>query len=159
MHAVIRNTPAELIPKELFKEEKIQEYWSVLYSNISQESIGIDDVEECFLLYPKPKDMDTRHEISILYKNIREQFPNEAHAVCLDIFDNNLTLLVLKDMNIVFTGNINFSVNEDIVYHLANISLHFFEDISQITFYYEQLSPKILRFLKKYFEMQQFTTL
>ena len=154
MTTVIRNTPAELIPQELFIEEKIQEYWNVICSDSHHEHIGIDHLENSFLLYPKPQNVDTIHGISLMYKNIRDKFPNQSDAICIDVYDNDFNLLVLKNMNIVFTGYFHFTAKEDIVYHLANVSQHFFDDISKIMFCYEQISPKILRFLKTYFEMK-----
>ena len=155
MPIVIRNTPSGLIPQELFKEEKIQEFWNVLCPNSRNECIAADDLGHSFLLYPKPQNVETIHEISLMYKNIREQYPDEADAISIEVYDNDFNLLVLKDMNITFTGYFHFSVNEDIVYHLANVAQHFFEDVSQITFYYKQLSPKILQLLNEYFEMKQ----
>jgi hypothetical protein len=155
MPTIICNTPAGLIPQELFKEEKIQEYWNVLYPNSHQENIGVDDLGDSLLLYPKPKDIETVHEMSLIYKNIRDKFPNQADAICLDLYDDSFNLLVLKDMGIAFAGFFKFSVNEDIVYHIANVSQHFFEDISIQTIYYKQIPPKVLRFLAKYFELEQ----
>ncbi|MCL2246129.1 MAG: DUF3822 family protein [Lentimicrobiaceae bacterium] len=155
MPTVIRNTPSGLIPQELFKEEKIQEYWNVLYPEQQQVNIGTDDLKEFFLLYPKPKDTDTVHVISLMYNNLREKHPKQTEAICLEIADNNFNLLVLQNIEIVFAGYFLFSVKEDIVYHLANVSQQFFDDISQIIFYYNSLTPKMLSFLNEYFEMKQ----
>lgn len=156
MMTVIGNTPSGLIPKELFKEENIQEYWNVLYATLNQKSIGVDEFDDFFLIYPKPKDIETTHEISLMYKNMREKFSKQADAICFNVYEKSLSLLVLKEMKIAFTGYFTFSVEEDMVYHLANVAQHFFEDISQITFYYKHLSSKVLHFLKKYFQMKQF---
>ncbi|MCL1851263.1 MAG: DUF3822 family protein [Bacteroidetes bacterium] len=155
MPTIIRQTPSGLIPKELFTEKKIQEYWNVLCPNLFYESIRVDDLGEFYLLYPTPIDADTIHEITLMYKNIREKFPCQTATVCIDVYENNFNLLVLKDMNITFAGYFNFSVSEDIVYHLTNVAQLFFDDISQINFYYTQLSRNILSFLKKYFKMNQ----
>jgi hypothetical protein len=152
MHTVIQNTPTGLIPKELFKEEKTQEYWNVLCPNLPHEKIGVDELEEFYLLYPKQhNDVDTIHQINLIYQNIKEK----SDAIALDLYKNSFNLLVLKNMNIAFTGYFNFAVNEDIVYHIAHVALQYFEDISQINVYYKQLSPTILNFLKRYFEMVQ----
>jgi len=155
MLTVVRNTPSCLIPKELFKEETIQEYWNVLFPNSYNESIGCDNFEDSFLLYPKPQNTESIHEVSLMYKNIREQFFDKSEAICLNVDENICNLMILKDLNILFMGHFNFSVNEDIVYRLVNFSQHFFENISNITFFYRQLPPTTPSFLKKYFTMIQ----
>jgi len=155
MPTVISNTPVGLVPQELFKEEKTREYWNVLSQNQYQEHIGVDHLEYSFLLYPKPQDVETIHEITLMYNNLKNRSPKSIDAICLDVYENDFNLLVLKDMNLMLAGYFHFNTKEDIVYHLANVSQHFFEDLSQITYYYKQLSPKILHFLEDFFEMQQ----
>ena len=151
MPTVIRNTPTELVPQELFNAEKIQEYWSILYPNFTNETIGADELRDSVLLYPKPKEEDTIHTITQMYQNMRE----ETDAIGLEVYENSFNVLVMKNSNVAFVGYFNYVVNEDILYHLANVSQHFFEDISQITFFYKQLSSKMLILLNKYFEMKQ----
>jgi hypothetical protein len=155
MPVIIRNTPAGLIPKELFSKEKTQEFWNILFPNHYQEIIGVDKLEEFFLLYPKSKDVETQHHISILYQNINEKFPHQKQAMGFDGSENSFNVLLLKDMNIVFAGFFTFSVYEDIVYYLANVSQHFFDNISQITIYYQQINSKIWSLLNQYFELKQ----
>jgi len=155
MPTVIHNTPIGLVPKELFNEEKIQEYWNILYPNPQQENIGADEMEEFYLLYPKSKDTETVHYINLMYKSMKDNFPTQTDAICFDLSADIINLLVLKDKNIVYIGRFFFSVNEDIVYHLAHVAQHFFEDISRVKFFYPQLPSKILRFLEKYFEMKK----
>ena len=155
MPTTICNTPAGLIPQELFKEEKIQEYWNVLYPNLYQEFMGIDKLGEFVLLYPKPKDEETTHEITRMYQTMIEKFPQQTNTIGLYIYENSFSMLAVKDRNVVFVGFFYFSADEDIVYHLAHVSHHFFENISQIKFYYQQLSPKMLHLLNNYFEMTQ----
>jgi len=155
MPEIICNTPAVLIPQELFNEKLIQEYWNVLYPDKHREKIETENLGDFFLLYPKNKESDSVHEISLMYKNIREKYPNQTNAICLEVYENHISLLVLKECHIVYTGYLHFSVKEDIVYHLANVAQHFFEDISPGIFYYRQLAPKLLRLLKDYFEMNQ----
>jgi len=154
MPTVIRNTPACLIPKELCKEEKIQEYWNMLYVAPQYESIGKDELENCFLLYPKPKDADAIHEITFMYNDLQEKFPHQMNAICINAYEEGFNLLALKAGQIAYTGYFHISVKEDILYHLINISQQFFENTAQITFFYQQLSPTILRFLNQYFEMK-----
>jgi len=155
MPTVIRNTPSELIPQELFNTEKTQEYWNVLYPDLNNETIGIDKFGAFFLLYPKPKEEKTIHEITLLYQHIKEKFPNQANALGVKVYENNFNVLVMKDQNIVYVGYFNFAVNEDIVYHTANVAQHFFEDNTQITCFYKQLSSQMLKLLNVYFEMKQ----
>jgi hypothetical protein len=155
MHAVIRNTPAGLIPQELFKSENTQEYWNILYPNLQQESIAAETLGAFFLLHPKTSEEGTIHEISLMYQNIKEKFSNQADAICLNVDNNTLSLLVLKENEIAFTGYFNYAVDEDIVYHLANITRQFFEDVSQITVFYKQLTQKKLHFLNHYFKMKR----
>ncbi|MCL2289716.1 MAG: DUF3822 family protein [Bacteroidetes bacterium] len=154
MAIVICNTPSCLIPKELFKEEKIHEYWNALYATpLHHESIGKDELENFFLLYPSPKDIDSTHEISFMYKSLREKFPDHFHAICINVHDTGLNLLALKDQHIIYTGYFHYSVKEDILYHLTNIFQQFFDNNIQVTFFYQQLSPPILRLLNNYYEM------
>ena len=155
MPTVIRNTPACLIPKELFKEEKIQEYWNVLCVEPQYDNIEKDDLENCFLLYPKPKDTDSIHEITLMYNDLRKKFPNQTCAICINVYEDGFNLLALKNEHIVYTGYFHLSVKEDVLYHLINISQQFFENMAQIIFFYQQLSPTILRFLNHYFEMKK----
>jgi len=155
MPTLIQNTPALLIPKELFNEEKIREYWNVLHPVSHLENLGKDDLENFFLLYPKPNDEDSIHEISILNKEFREKFPNNEHAVCMNVYEDGFNLLVIKNREIVYTGYFRLSVKEDVLYHLANASQHFFEDISAVVFAYQQLPAAVLRLLDNYFDMKK----
>ena len=155
MPTVIRNTPTCLIPKELFKEEKIRDYWSVLYAAPHYESIGKDDLENSFLLYPKPKDADTVHEITLVYKDLQEKFPDQIHAICINVYDDGVSLLALKDRQIAYTGHCQYTVKEDVLYYLTNVFQQFFENIAQVNFFFQQLPPDILRLLDNYYEMQK----
>jgi hypothetical protein len=155
MPSIVRNTPTLLIPKELFKEDKIQEYWSVLHPVSQLDNIGKDNLGNFYLLYPKPNDADSIHEINNIYIEFQNRFPNHAHAVCVNVYEKSFNLLVIKDKDVAYTGYFHFSVKEDILYHLINISQHFFEDISQVVLGYQQLSPAILRLLSNYYEMKK----
>jgi hypothetical protein len=155
MPKIVQNTPSLLIPKELFKEEKIREYWSALHPVSQYENIGKDDLENFFLIYPKANDKDSIHEISVLYKEFREKFPNNEHSICFNVYEEGFNLLVIKAQKMAYTGYFRFSVKEDVLYHLANISQHFFEDIYQIVFAYQQLPAEILRLLNNYYEMKK----
>ena len=155
MSTIIRNTPSELVPKELFNAEKIQEYWNVLYPNLNNETIGADELGAFFLLYPKPKDTEALHIIIPMYQNMKEKCPNQVDAIGVEVYENSFNVLAMKDRNIAFVGYYNFAANEDILYHLANVAQHFFEDISQITCFYKQLSSQMLKLLNTYFEMKQ----
>jgi len=156
MSTVICNAPSCLIPKELFQEEKIQEYWNVLYATqLHHESIGKDELENFFLLYPNPKNVDAIHEISFMFKELREKFPNQPHAVCINVHDTGFNLLALKEQHIAYTGYFHYAVKEDILYHITNIFQHFFDDNTQVAFFYQQLSPAILRLLSNYYEMKK----
>jgi hypothetical protein len=152
MPAIIRNTPACLIPKELFKEEKTQEYWNVLYPH--QENMQKEDLDNYFLIYPKPKEADSTHDISSMYKEIRKKYPNQENSICINVFDEMFNIIALKENSIIYAGNFCFSEKEDILYHLTNISQQFFENIS-VTFFYQQLSTPVLRLLNKYYEMKK----
>ena len=153
MPTVIRNTPACLIPKELCNEEKIQEYWNVLSVNPHQERITKDDLGDFFLLYPN-KEWDAIHEISFMYQNFQKQFPEQNHAICLNVYETGFHILAIKDAKIVYVGYFQSSVNEDIMYHLANITQQFFENIS-VTFFYQQLPVSVLRLLNNYYEFKK----
>ena len=156
MPTVICNAPSCLIPKELFKEEKTQEYWNILYNMpLHHEDIGKDDLENFILLYPSPKEVNSIHEISFMYNSLQEKFSGQSHAICINVHDNGLSLLTLKDRHIVYTGYFRFSANEDVLYHLANVTQHFFENISQVTFFYQKLPPTVLRLLNNYYEMKE----
>jgi len=155
MFLVVRNTPSLLIPKELFQNEKIKEYWNVLYPCYPSENFGIDDLENFFLLYSKPNEEDSIHEISVLYKEFPGKFPNHEHAVCINVYEDGVSFLVIKDKSIAYTGYFKFSVNEEVLYHLTNIYQHYFENIYQVVFAYQQLSPAILRLLCNYYEMKK----
>jgi hypothetical protein len=153
MPTVVRNTPACLIPKELCKEEKIQEYWNVLAVTLLHEPVVKDDLGDFFLLY-QSKESDTVHEISLMYQYLQEKFPEHNHAGCINVYDEGFNLLAVKDGKIIYAGYFHFSVNEDILYHLANISQQFFENI-QVTFFYQQLTPPVLRLLNNYYDMKK----
>jgi len=155
MPTITHNTPTLLIPKELFKEEKIHEYWNVLYPDYSSEIIGKDELENFYLLYPTSNNEDSIHEISVLLKDFKEKFPNNENAICINVYDENLTLLVVKNQNIEYAGYFHFSVKEDVLYHLTNTAQQFFENISQVVFCYQQIFPAILRLLENYYEMKK----
>jgi hypothetical protein len=155
MPKIILNTPSLLIPKELFMEEKNREYWNALLPVSPFENIGKDDLENFFLLYPKVNDEDSIHEISVLYKKFRKKFSNIEQAICINVYEDGFNLLVLKSHKIEYTGYFCFSVKEDVLYHLANISQHFFEDIYKIVFAYQQLPSEILRLINNYYEMKK----
>jgi len=155
MPTIIRNTPTCLIPKELFKEEKIRDYWSVVDAATHHESIGKDDLENSFLLYPKPKDADTVHEITLIYKDLQEKFPDQVHAICINVYVDGFCLLALKDRQITYIGHSQYTVKEDVLYHLANVFQQFFENIAKVNFFYQQLPSDILRLLNNYYEMKK----
>jgi len=155
MPTVIRNAPACLIPKELFKEEKIRDYWNVLHPISDHESIEKDDLENSFLLYSKPKDADTVHEITLIYKDLQEKFPDQIHAICIHVQDDGFCLVALKDRKIAYTGHFRYAVKEDVLYHITNVFQRFFENTAQINFFYQQLPPDILRLLNNYYEMKK----
>jgi hypothetical protein len=155
MPAVIQNTPSGLIPKELFIDEKIQEYGNVLFGITQEGKIGKDDLKTCFLIYPKHNEENTIHEMSVMYHNIRDNYFKKNQVIGVNIYDEGFNVLVLRDMKIALTGYFHLTAFEDIVYHISNISQQFFEDIFEIEFFYQYIPPKILQFLSKYFEMKK----
>jgi len=155
MPTLVQNTPFLLIPKELFKEEKIREYWNLLHPKSQSENLGKDDLINFFLLYPKPNDENSIHEISVLYKEFMEKFPKNEHAVCANVYEDGFCILVIKNREIAHASYFNYSVKEDVLYHIANISQHFFEDVAQIIFAYQQFPPTVLRLLDNYYEMKK----
>ena len=155
MPTVICNTSPCLIPKELFKEEKIQAYWHCLNAPTNDERIGKDELQNFFLLYAKSKNEDTIHEITSMYQNMQEHFQNQKHAICVSENDKGINLFALKDGNMVYAGCFQCTAKEDVLYHLTNMSQQYFEDISSIAFFYQQLSSDTLRFLNQYYEMQK----
>jgi hypothetical protein len=156
MPAVICNAPSCLIPKELFQEEKIQAYWNALYSiPLPKENIGKDDLENFFLLYPNANQVYEIHEISLMYNTLKEKFPEQIHAICMNVRENECNLLALQNSQIVFTGYFQFTANEDVLYHLANMVHQFYENSTPITFLYQQLSPSLLRLLNNYYDLKE----
>ena len=155
MTTQICNSPSCLIPKEFFDEEKIQEYWKVLYPKQSHESIGIDDLERFFLLYTKPQNVESVHDIHLMYNSLTDKCSDLEDAICINVYEEGFNVLVLKNRNIEFVGYFHFSVKEDILYHLVNISQHFFEDFYQVDLFYKQLSPSLMHLLNNYFIMKQ----
>jgi len=154
MPTTIHNAPFCLIPKELFKEEQMSEYWNLLYPPPSPENYGIDELENSFLIYPKSNDEDTVHEIGLIYKILREKFSDQANIIFINLWEEKIYLLVIKEHALAFAGYINYTVKEDVLYHLANISQQYFEDILLVNFMYQQLSPSVLRLLNNYYEMK-----
>jgi len=152
---LIQNIPSLLIPKELYKEEKIQEYWNVLHPDSQSEYLGKDDLGSFFLLYPKIDKEDSIHEISVLYKEFMNKFPNNEHAVCVNVYENGVNLLVIKNREIAYAGYFRISLKEDVLYHLANVTQQFFDDVPAIIFAYQQLPATVLRLLGNYYEMKK----
>jgi hypothetical protein len=101
------------------------------------------------------KDVDSIHEISCMYKKILEKYPQQACSICIDVYDEVFNIIALKENAIAYAGHFCFSVKEDILYHLTNISQQFYENVSQVTFLYQQLSANMLRLLNKYYEMKK----
>jgi len=155
MPQIISNTPFCLIPEELFKEEQINEYWSVLCANPCLDYFGKDIFDDSVLIYPKTNVDESVHEITLMYNNLREKLPSSQNIIFLYVFETGFYLLTVKEKTIAFAGYFKFSVIEDILFHLANISHQYFEDISQVVFAYQQLPPPVLRLLNNYFEMVQ----
>ena len=154
MPTIIHNTPVCLIPKELFKEEKIQEYWNVLYASQQFENIGKDDLGNHFLIYPKPNEDDAMHEIQYMYNQLQEKYPNMS-SIAVNVYDDRFNILALKNDEIVFLENFCYSVKEDVLYHLTNIAQQFYENINGVTLFYQQLNPDILRLLNQYYEVKK----
>jgi len=155
MPTIIRNTPVCLIPKELFKEEKIQEYWNVLHTLPHHENIAKDDLYQYFLLYPIPKDLDAVHDITCMYKKIQEKYSHQTDSICINVYDEVFNIIALKENAIVYVGHFCFSVKEDVLYHLTNILQQFYENINGVTLFYQQLNPDILRLLNQYYEVKK----
>ena len=154
MRTLLHNTPFCLIPKELFKKEQIHEYWNVMYPPPQPENFGVDELENFFLIYPKANDEETVHETYLIYKNLREELPNQGNIIFLNLLDEKIYLLVIKDHTFAFAGYFNYTVKEDVLFHLANISQQYFENILQVDFVYQQLSSNVLRLLRNYFELK-----
>ena len=155
MSTRISNTPALLIPKELFKEEKIREYWNLLHPGYQPENLGKDNLKDLFLLYSKSEEEESTHEITILYEKFIEKFSDHEHAICINVHEIGFNLLVIKNRDIAYTGYFHYSGKEDVLYHLANVSQRFFEDISSVVFIYQQLPTSISHFLDHYYEMKK----
>ena len=155
MPIIVPNSHFCLIPKELFKEEKKQLYWNTLYPDIHCDNIAKDDFGDFYLLYANSKNAESIHGITFMYNSLQKNFSQQADAICLSICDNRFLILALKDYQLVHSGYFYFSVQEDILYHIVNLSQHFFEDFYQTPIYYNQISQKNLSFLKEYFEMTQ----
>lgn len=155
MPTIITNTPFCLIPKELLIEEKIQEYWHTLYPTPENINIGKDEMENFFLLYPKPNDMEAIHEISFLYNSLQEKKSNNECMIGMSLYENRFFVLALKNLNIAYSGYFYYTEKEDILYHLTNISHHFFDRAAPVIFYYQHLPVACLRFLNQYFEINK----
>jgi len=155
MPTIINNTPACLIPKELFNKEKIQEYWNVLHPHTHQEHLGKDDIGNYFLLYPKPNEGDAMHDICFMYNKLQKKYPQQSHSICINVYDDGFNILACKESDVVYAGHFSFSVKEDVLYHLTNISQQYYENISQVKYYYQQLPHTILRLLNHYYEMKK----
>ncbi|MDR2972295.1 MAG: DUF3822 family protein [Bacteroidales bacterium] len=153
MPTIVRNTPFCLIPKELFIKEQVQEYWKILYTLPNPKNFGIDDFQSFFLIYPKIADEDSVHEIIFMYNNLQEKFPNHANSIFLNEFEHEYYLLVILNHEIAFAGYFQYAEQEDVLYHMASVSQHYFDDNYSVVYAYQQLSPKILRLLNNYFEM------
>jgi hypothetical protein len=152
MTPAILNTPSCLIPKELFKEEKITTYWSALY-NTNYEYFGKDEMDHFILLYPKLKDEDTIHEITFMYQNFCEKYADKPQVICFNIDDDGVDLLALKEQQTEYTGFFAFTTKEDLLYHLANISQQIF-GTTTVDFYYRQAPAQLLSFLNNYYEIK-----
>jgi len=152
---IICDTPSIIIPKELFREEKIHEYWNSLCSSSKQEEFGKDELENYIILYPRQKKEDSIHETTNLFHIIREKFPEQTEAVCINVYEDTFCLLVIKNREITYSGYFQYTVKEDVLYHVANISQHFFENNHRINYYYQHLSPAILRLLNTCFEIKK----
>ncbi|MCL2313421.1 MAG: DUF3822 family protein [Firmicutes bacterium] len=145
-----------VIPKELFQKEKVVDYWSALFdAPILRENLGIDDLDNCVLLYPNSHGTVFRHIVSFMYHEMKEKFPNYPHAICMNLHENALNFLAVNDHHIVYAGHFECSTNEDILYHLSNISQHFFQNISKINYFYKQLPHPVLRLLRSYYDMNE----
>jgi len=155
MPEIIHNTPSILIPKELFREEKILDYWSVFYPADQNKTIGKDELKDFFLIYPKTNNEDSIHEISVLYSDFLEKYPNCEDAVCVNVYDNSFCILVVKNREVEYSGFFQFTVKEDVLYHLTHVSQKYFENISTVFFGYQQLSQDILRLLDSFYEMKK----
>ena len=154
MPETLHNTPFCLIPKELFKKEQIHEYWNVIYPEPNTENFGVDELENFFLIYPKSKEEESVHEISLIYGELRAKLPNQENIFFINLLDEKIYLLVIKDHTLAFAGYFNYTVKEDVLYHLTNILQHYFENILQVDFRYQQLSSSVIRLLNNYYEMK-----
>jgi hypothetical protein len=154
MTNVIRNTPPCLIPKELCKENQIKNYWSVLNNDTHSEYFGTDDWDSFFLIYPKPSEEETSHELSLMLGQFREKYPNLTHAMGLNVNDEGVNILTFKNKEIVYASFFPYNAKEDILYHITNITQQFFDDFFPVDLYYQQIPPQILRLLKDYYELK-----
>jgi hypothetical protein len=155
MNTTVSYTPFSLIPKQLFKEEKIIEYFNFLVHKPANENVGKEELENYYLIYPKQKEEDSIHVISLMFNNILEKNPEPSHLICINAHEDFLHLLCIKEHKIEFAGFFHFSVKEDVVYHVANVYQQYYENIFPVDFYYLQLTPDVLRLLDNYFEMKK----
>ena len=155
MNTTVYNTPFCLIPKELFNEEKKRDYLGLFLQKPVPELMGKEEMDSYFLIYPTPTEEESIHNISLMYKNIKEITPELSDVICVNVYEDKLFLLVLKAGKIEYAGFQHFTVKEDVVYHIANVTQQFFENNSQPDYYYLQLIPEQLRLLCNYFEMKK----
>jgi hypothetical protein len=155
MNTSIYHTPSCLIPKKLFKEEKKIEYFDFLINKPTYENIGKEELENYSLVYPKHKEEDSIHVISLMYQNIKENISEQSHIFCVSEHENTLHFLCIKEHKIEYAGFVNFTVKEDVLYNITNVFQQFYENISQVNFFYQQLTPDVLRLLVNYFEMKK----
>jgi len=154
MPTTLYNTPFCLIPNELFVQEQILEYWKVMYPPPHPKNFGIDKLENFFIIYPNSKDEETVHEVTHIYNNLCDKFPNKVNIIYINLRDEKIFLLVIKDQTLAFTGYFNYSVKEDVLYHLTNIFQKYFENSLLVDFVYQQLSSSVLRLLNNYYKMK-----
>jgi hypothetical protein len=155
MNTTVYNTPFCLIPKELFNEEKKWDYFEMFFQKSAPEFMGKDEMDSYYLFFPKQTEEESIHIVSFMYKSVKEKTPELSDVICAYVWEDKLFLIALKECKIEYAGFHYFTVKEDVVYHIANVTQQFFDTNFKPEYYYLQLIPEQLRLLCTFFEMKK----
>ncbi|MDR0206541.1 MAG: DUF3822 family protein [Bacteroidales bacterium] len=155
MNTTVYTTPFCLIPKIFFNEEKKRDYLDIFFEKPISQFMGKEEMDSYFLIYSTQTAEESTHIISLMYKNIKEITQELSDVICVNVYEDELFLLVLKKGKVEYAGFNYITVKEDVVYHIANVAQQFFENNSQPEYYYLQLIPEQLRLLCNYFTMKK----
>src|SRR5690625_437929 len=162
---IVDNPLFTLVPNELYEEEKLPDYFSMLYGENGNWSLQTDEMQEmdAQLVYAVDngllnfaqnfQDFSITHEQAVLWRNIKEELKGEQ-AIYLSLHARHISFLVLSEKKPLLMQSYQIKTVLDGVYYLLNVvkTLDLKEDIPLFLTGFHKQSEAFVEKIKERFD-------